>query len=77
MPLDIENMHPSVRLRLIRKSLDYYSRNLSDVDKKTIKDCLGMIKLGMKSTFVQCHGKHYAYKGAAKGQVMEDEDVVL
>eukprot|EP00957_Ditylum_brightwellii_P176163 13413854-Ditylum_brightwellii.AAC.1 len=26
---------------------------------------------------VQYHGKYYAYKGAAKGQVMGDEDVAL
>eukprot|EP00957_Ditylum_brightwellii_P209707 15362873-Ditylum_brightwellii.AAC.1 len=26
---------------------------------------------------VQYHSKYYAYKGAAKGQVMEDEDVAL
>eukprot|EP00957_Ditylum_brightwellii_P076232 5795090-Ditylum_brightwellii.AAC.1 len=52
MLLDIENMHPSIRLRLIRNMLDYYLRNLLDTDKKTIKDCLGIIKFGMKSTLV-------------------------
>eukprot|EP00957_Ditylum_brightwellii_P129893 9907854-Ditylum_brightwellii.AAC.2 len=31
----------------------------------------------MKSTLVQYHGKYYAYKGAAKGQVMDDEDMAL
>eukprot|EP00957_Ditylum_brightwellii_P026438 1999778-Ditylum_brightwellii.AAC.1 len=31
----------------------------------------------MKSTLVQYHSKYYAYNDAAKGQVMEDEDVAL
>eukprot|EP00957_Ditylum_brightwellii_P006096 461211-Ditylum_brightwellii.AAC.2 len=26
---------------------------------------------------MQYHGKYYAYKGATKGEVMEDEDVAL
>eukprot|EP00957_Ditylum_brightwellii_P169914 12933287-Ditylum_brightwellii.AAC.1 len=31
----------------------------------------------MKSTLVQYHRNYYTYKGATKGQVMEDEDVAL
>eukprot|EP00957_Ditylum_brightwellii_P008662 657654-Ditylum_brightwellii.AAC.1 len=42
-----------------------------------INDCLDLIKFGMRNTLVQYHGKYYVYKGAAKGQVMGDEDVAL
>eukprot|EP00957_Ditylum_brightwellii_P077623 5899262-Ditylum_brightwellii.AAC.1 len=37
MSLDVENMYPSVRLKLIQKALTYYSHNLSKDDKTTIK----------------------------------------
>eukprot|EP00957_Ditylum_brightwellii_P180071 13717254-Ditylum_brightwellii.AAC.1 len=77
MLLDIENMYPSVRLKLIQKALTYYSCNLSKDDKTTINECLDLIKFGMRSTLVQYHGKYYAYKSAAKCQVMGDEDVAL
>eukprot|EP00957_Ditylum_brightwellii_P084334 6413380-Ditylum_brightwellii.AAC.1 len=77
MLLDIENMYPSVRLKAIQKALTHYSQNLSKDDKTTINECLGLIKFGMHNMLVQCHGKYYAYKGAAKGQVMGDKDLVL
>eukprot|EP00957_Ditylum_brightwellii_P014907 1124631-Ditylum_brightwellii.AAC.1 len=40
MSLDIKNMYPSVRVKLIKKALEFYSRNLSPEDKRKIK--LGM-----------------------------------
>eukprot|EP00957_Ditylum_brightwellii_P045889 3480556-Ditylum_brightwellii.AAC.1 len=36
-----------------------------------------MVKFRMQSTLVQYHSKCYAYKGAAKGQAMMDEDIAL
>eukprot|EP00957_Ditylum_brightwellii_P037938 2869418-Ditylum_brightwellii.AAC.1 len=77
MSLDIKNMYPSVRLKLICKALTYYSHTLSEDDKTTINNCLDLIKFNMRNTLVQYHGKYYAYKGVTKGQVMEDEDVSL
>eukprot|EP00957_Ditylum_brightwellii_P173391 13201509-Ditylum_brightwellii.AAC.1 len=77
MLLGIEYMYPSVRLTLIQKALTYYLQGLSKEDKTTINDCLDLIKFGMRNTLVQYHSKYYAYKGAAKGQVMGDEDVAL
>eukprot|EP00957_Ditylum_brightwellii_P005580 427274-Ditylum_brightwellii.AAC.1 len=46
-------------------------------DKTTMNKCLGLIKFEMRNTLVQYRGKYYAYKGAAKGQVMGDKDVAL
>eukprot|EP00957_Ditylum_brightwellii_P158100 12034380-Ditylum_brightwellii.AAC.1 len=77
MLLDIENMHPLVRLKLIQRSLTYYLHGLSKEDKTTINNCLDLVKIGICNMLVQCHGKYYAYKGAIKGQVMGDEDVAL
>eukprot|EP00957_Ditylum_brightwellii_P211448 15366177-Ditylum_brightwellii.AAC.1 len=59
------------------KALTHYSCNLSNNDKMTINECLGLIKFGMRNMLVQYYGKYYAYKGAAKGQVMGDKDVAL
>eukprot|EP00957_Ditylum_brightwellii_P179747 13692892-Ditylum_brightwellii.AAC.1 len=70
-------MYPSVCLRLIWKMLKYYTQNLLKEDRKTIDDCLDMIKFGKHSTLIMYHGKYYAYKGAAKGMAMEDEDITL
>eukprot|EP00957_Ditylum_brightwellii_P084787 6447175-Ditylum_brightwellii.AAC.1 len=70
-------MYPSVRLKLIRKALTYYSRDLSKENKTTINNCLDLIKFRMRNMLVQYHSKYYAYKGTAKGQIMGDEDVAL
>lgn len=43
----------------------------------TINICLDLIKFGMRNTLVQYHGKRYVYKGAAKDQIMGDEDAAL
>eukprot|EP00957_Ditylum_brightwellii_P034829 2639349-Ditylum_brightwellii.AAC.1 len=77
MLLDIENIYPSVRLKLTQKALTYYSCDLSKEDKTAINNCLDLIKFGMRNMLVQYHGKYYAYKGTAKGQVMGDEDIAL
>eukprot|EP00957_Ditylum_brightwellii_P136862 10437093-Ditylum_brightwellii.AAC.1 len=69
MLLDIENMYPLAPT--------YHSQGLFKEDKTTISNCLDSIKFGMRNMLVQYHGKHCAYKGAAKGQVMGDKDVAL
>eukprot|EP00957_Ditylum_brightwellii_P209119 15360431-Ditylum_brightwellii.AAC.1 len=70
-------MYPLVWLRLMWKALKYYAHNLPEEDKNTIDACLEMIKFGIRSTLIQYHGKYYACKGAAKGKMVEDEDIAL
>ena len=77
MSLDIVNMYPLVRVKLIRKVLSHYARNLPDAAKETINMCMDIVQFGMKSTLIQFKGKYYVYKGAAKGKELSEEDVAL
>eukprot|EP00957_Ditylum_brightwellii_P167587 12758063-Ditylum_brightwellii.AAC.1 len=77
MSLDIVNMYPSVRVKLIQKALKFYAKNLPDAAKETIDLCMDIVQFGMKSTLIQFRGKYYIYKGAAKGKDLSDEDVAL
>eukprot|EP00957_Ditylum_brightwellii_P108365 8266984-Ditylum_brightwellii.AAC.1 len=49
-------MYPSVRLKLTRKALTHYSRNLSEDNKATIRKCVGLIKFGMCNTLAIIDG---------------------
>eukprot|EP00957_Ditylum_brightwellii_P178977 13633821-Ditylum_brightwellii.AAC.1 len=77
MSLDIVNMYPSVRVKLIRKALNHYARNLPDAAKETINMCMDIVQFRLKSTLIQFKGKYYVYKGATKGKELSDEDVAL
>eukprot|EP00957_Ditylum_brightwellii_P147920 11263328-Ditylum_brightwellii.AAC.1 len=78
MSLDIMNMYPSVRVKLIRKALNHYVKYLPDEAKNTIEQCMDIIQFGMKSTFIQfSRGKYYVFHRAAKEGEVADEDTVL
>eukprot|EP00957_Ditylum_brightwellii_P109714 8368582-Ditylum_brightwellii.AAC.1 len=53
MSLDIVNMYPSVRFKLIWKALNHYVRDLPDEAKKTTKQCMDIVQFGMKNTLIQ------------------------
>eukprot|EP00957_Ditylum_brightwellii_P203765 15336091-Ditylum_brightwellii.AAC.1 len=77
MSLDIVNMYPSVRVKLIRKALHHYAKDLPEEAKETINMCMDIVQFGMKSTLIQVKGKYYVYKGAVKGKELSDKDVAL
>eukprot|EP00957_Ditylum_brightwellii_P052793 4002812-Ditylum_brightwellii.AAC.1 len=77
MSLDIMNMYPPIQVKLIRKALNYYARNLPDAVKETTNMYMDIIQFGMKSTLIQFRGKYYIYKGAAKGKELSDKDVAF
>eukprot|EP00957_Ditylum_brightwellii_P073841 5610670-Ditylum_brightwellii.AAC.1 len=77
MPLDIVNMYPSIRVKLIQKALSHYARDLPEKAKETINMCMDIVQSGMKSTLIRFKGKYYVYKGATKGKELSDEDVTL
>eukprot|EP00957_Ditylum_brightwellii_P199055 15173218-Ditylum_brightwellii.AAC.2 len=77
MSLDIDNMYPSVRVKLIKKALKYYSRNLPVDAKKQIKLGLKMVQLGMKNRLVNFGDKFYTCKGAAKGKNLIADDITI
>jgi hypothetical protein len=57
-------MYPSIKFDLIKKAIEYYSRNINDeneVDK--INQCLDLIKFGMNTTLIQFYGVYYLYDG--------------
>ena len=43
MSLDIVNMYPSVRVKLIRKALHYYAKDLPEEAKETINMCMDIV----------------------------------
>eukprot|EP00957_Ditylum_brightwellii_P056696 4296941-Ditylum_brightwellii.AAC.1 len=77
MPLDIINMYPFVRVKLIKKALQHYLRNLLAKAKQRIKLGMTMIQFGMKNMLVNFRDKFYVYQGPAKGHDLLEEDVVL
>eukprot|EP00957_Ditylum_brightwellii_P138773 10578067-Ditylum_brightwellii.AAC.1 len=77
MLLDIDNIYSSVRVKLIKKALRHFSKNLPDDAKKWIKLSLEMVQFGMKSTLVDFGDKFYVNKEAAKGKNLTANDVVL
>eukprot|EP00957_Ditylum_brightwellii_P081062 6165604-Ditylum_brightwellii.AAC.1 len=77
MSLDITNMYLSVRVKLIKKALEFYSQNLSSEDKRKIQLGMEIVQFGMKNTLVSYHDKYFIYKGAAKENDLTIEDVAL
>eukprot|EP00957_Ditylum_brightwellii_P145655 11089980-Ditylum_brightwellii.AAC.1 len=75
MSLDIVNMYPSIRVKLIKKALQHYSRSLPAEAKQRIKFGMMMVQFEMKNTLVNFHDKFYIYQGAAKGHDILEEDV--
>eukprot|EP00957_Ditylum_brightwellii_P167332 12739009-Ditylum_brightwellii.AAC.1 len=77
MSLDIINMYPSMRVKLIKKVLQYYLPNLPVEAKQRIKLGMVMVQFRMRNTLVNFHDKLYVYWGAAKGHGLSEEDVAL
>jgi len=50
VPTDAEDFYPSVRLKLVRKAICHFSKDLPEEDQITIEHCLDLIKFGMQST---------------------------
>mgnify|MGYP001787478984 FL=1 len=61
--IDAENFYPSVRLKLVRKAVYYFSRNLPEEDQINIEHCLDLIKFGMQHTLITFIDKYYEYDG--------------
>eukprot|EP00957_Ditylum_brightwellii_P129690 9893096-Ditylum_brightwellii.AAC.1 len=77
MSLDTVNMYPSIRVKLIRKALNHYAKNLPAEARETIDLCMDIVPFGMKSTLIQFKGHYFIYQGAAKGKEISDEDIML
>ena len=62
--LDIEAMYPSIKYGVVKKAVNYFSKNLSTDERATIKDCLKMIKFGMGNTLISFKDKYFEYGGS-------------
>eukprot|EP00957_Ditylum_brightwellii_P191889 14607824-Ditylum_brightwellii.AAC.1 len=52
MLLDIVNMYPSIRVKLIRKALTHYAKDLPAEVRETIDLCMDIVQFGMNSTLI-------------------------
>eukprot|EP00957_Ditylum_brightwellii_P159938 12174276-Ditylum_brightwellii.AAC.1 len=59
-------MHLLVRVKLIKRALEFYSLYLSGEDKQKIQLGMEMVPFGMKNTLVSYRDKYFVYKGAVK-----------
>eukprot|EP00957_Ditylum_brightwellii_P077868 5918577-Ditylum_brightwellii.AAC.1 len=74
MSMDIVNMYPSCKLRLIKQAFHYYGRNLQSKEKKTIEKCIKMIAFGMKSTLLRYKNEYFKYKGVIDNNANDDDE---
>eukprot|EP00957_Ditylum_brightwellii_P164101 12494864-Ditylum_brightwellii.AAC.1 len=77
MLLDIVNMYPSIRVKLIRKALNHYAKDLPAKARETISLCMDIVQFEMKSTLIQFKGCYFVFQGATKAKEISDEDIVL
>ena len=61
--IDAEAFYPSVKLKLVRKAVHYFTTELPEEDQIKIDDCLEMVKFGMNSTLLTFIDKYYEYDG--------------
>eukprot|EP00957_Ditylum_brightwellii_P066511 5049212-Ditylum_brightwellii.AAC.1 len=75
--LDINNRHPSIQIKLIRKALDHYTSKLTISARKVFQECMEMLTFGMKSMLICFRDRHYKYKRAASKNNVGNEDIGL
>ena len=62
--IDAKTMYPLVRFEHIKQAVDFFSRGISEEDKRTINRCLEMVKFGMANTIVTFKDEYWDYCGA-------------
>jgi len=60
---DAEDFYTSARLKLVRKAVCHFSKDLPEEDQITIEHCLDLIKSGMQSTLLAFVDKCYGCDG--------------
>ena len=67
-PVDAINMHPSIKMSTIKKSVRFFARTLTAATNKTINLFMELIRFGMSSTLISFDGKYYEYHGGKNGK---------
>lgn len=60
---DAIDMYPSIKFKLIRTAVNYFTKKLNKKDKSMIHNCLKIIKFGMRATILTFTNKYYEYSG--------------
>jgi GIY-YIG catalytic domain len=66
MSIDAQDYYPSVRFKLVRRAVEYYSQSLPAETREMIDTCLSMISFGMKSTLFTFQNRYFEYDGDAE-----------
>jgi GIY-YIG catalytic domain len=61
--IDAVDYYPSIKFKLVKKAVYFFSKDLNDEDQMKIEDCLDMIKFGMSSTLLTFVDKYFEYDG--------------
>ena len=61
--IDAKDYYPSVRFKLVKKAIEFFTKDLPAKEKTTVELGLRLIKQGMNSTFVTFKDKYYRYDG--------------
>jgi GIY-YIG catalytic domain len=61
--IDAVDYYPSIKFKLVKKAVHFFSENLQEDDQIKIEECLDMIKFGMSSTLLTFVDKYYEYDG--------------
>ena len=56
-------MYPLIKFGMIKKAVEFFSKNLKKEELKTIATCLEIIKFGMSTTFIQFKDQYWLYGG--------------
>lgn len=56
-------MYPLIKFNVVQKAVKYYSRNLSNNEKKIIVKCLEMVKFPMGNNLLIFRDKYFKYGG--------------
>ena len=62
------NMHPSIKIRMMKKALIFFSKRLTFATKNTINLLLELLCLGIRSTLISFDGDYYEYHGRRGGE---------
>ena len=59
--IDAVAMYPSIKFHLVNKAISYFTRNLPESQKSTVKLCLKIIAFGMSSTLLIFEENYFEY----------------
>jgi hypothetical protein len=59
--LDIKDLYPQCRFKAAQDAVQYYTRQLPNLSRSKIQQCLDILKFSMGNTIVTFRDKYYEY----------------